>query len=86
MNLRALIGDRIPGVTALLLVAVLSHDVAAQVYPNTAIAPVVPYAAGGDGDASGRNLAAVALKCFGQPEGWDTALALSRQRCSFAAT
>jgi tripartite-type tricarboxylate transporter receptor subunit TctC len=40
---------------------------AAQEYPNKPITLIAPYAAGGDSDASGRNLSAVAQKYLGQP-------------------
>ena len=39
----------------------------AQDYPNKPITIVAPYAAGGDSDASARNLSAVATKYLGQP-------------------
>lgn len=39
----------------------------AQGYPNRTITLVAPYAAGGDSDLSGRNLAAVVPKHLGQP-------------------
>lgn len=39
----------------------------AQGYPNRTITLVAPYAAGGDSDLSGRNLAAVVPKYLGQP-------------------
>ncbi|NCX14558.1 MAG: tripartite tricarboxylate transporter substrate binding protein, partial [Burkholderiaceae bacterium] len=39
----------------------------AQNYPNKTITLIAPYAAGGDSDFSGRNLAAVASKMIGQP-------------------
>jgi tripartite-type tricarboxylate transporter receptor subunit TctC len=39
----------------------------AQGYPNRTITLVAPYAAGGDSDFSGRNLAAVVPKYLGQP-------------------
>ena len=45
----------------------LSPPVAAQPYPNRPITLIAPYAAGGDSDASGRNLAAFANKYMGQP-------------------
>jgi tripartite-type tricarboxylate transporter receptor subunit TctC len=67
MNLRALICKPMSGMATLLLAAVFSQSVAAQDYPNKAITLVAPYAAGGDSDASGRNLAAVAAKYFSQP-------------------
>ena len=38
----------------------------AQPYPNRPVTLVAPYAAGGDSDASGRNLAAFAAKYLGQ--------------------
>ena len=49
------------------LAAMLSPPVAAQPYPNRPITLIAPYAAGGDSDASGRNLAAFANKYMGQP-------------------
>lgn len=39
----------------------------AQTYPSRPITLIAPFAAGGDSDASGRNLAAVAPKYLGQP-------------------
>ena len=39
----------------------------AQPYPNRVITLIAPYAAGGDSDLSGRNLAAAATKFPGQP-------------------
>ena len=39
----------------------------AQTYPNKPITLVAPYAAGGDSDFSGRNLAASVTKFIGQP-------------------
>jgi len=39
----------------------------AQEYPSKPITLIAPYAAGGDSDASGRNLSAVAPKYLGQP-------------------
>ena len=39
----------------------------AQPYPNRVITLIAPYAAGGDSDLSGRNLAAAATKFLGQP-------------------
>ena len=41
--------------------------VTAQTYPARPITVIAPFAAGGDSDASGRNLAAVAQKYLGQP-------------------
>ena len=49
------------------LAAMLSPPIAAQPYPNRPITLIAPYAAGGDSDASGRNLAAFANKYMGQP-------------------
>ena len=48
------------------LAAALTAPVLAQPYPNRPINLIAPYAAGGDSDASGRNLAAVAVKYMGQ--------------------
>ena len=45
----------------------LSLTALAQDYPNKLITVIAPYAAGGDSDASGRNLAAIAPKYLGQP-------------------
>ena len=67
MKLRALICQRTSGIAALLLAAALPHTAAAQDYPNKPITLIAPYAAGGDSDASGRNLSAVAPKYFSQP-------------------
>ena len=39
----------------------------AQTYPSRTITLIAPYAAGGDSDLSGRNLAAAAQKFMGQP-------------------
>ncbi len=50
-----------------LLATMLSLPAAAQPYPNRPITLIAPYAAGGDSDASGRNLAAFASKYMGQP-------------------
>lgn len=44
-----------------------ASQVFAQDYPNKPITVIAPYAAGGDSDASGRNLSAVAHKYLGQP-------------------
>lgn len=41
--------------------------VQAQGYPNRVITLIAPYAAGGDSDLAGRNLAATAAKFMGQP-------------------
>ena len=49
------------------LTCVLASAVMAQPYPNRPITLIAPYAAGGDSDASGRNLAAFASKYMGQP-------------------
>ncbi len=49
------------------LASVLATSVAAQPYPSRPITLIAPYAAGGDSDASGRNLAAFANKYMGQP-------------------
>ncbi len=48
------------------LAATVAAPVLAQPYPNRPITLIAPYAAGGDSDASGRNLAAVAVKYMGQ--------------------
>jgi tripartite-type tricarboxylate transporter receptor subunit TctC len=56
-----------PGLTGLALLACVNAVPAdAQPYPNRPITLVAPYAAGGDSDASGRNLAAIASKYMGQ--------------------
>ena len=50
------------------LSGVLSINLAfAQPYPNRQVTLIAPYAAGGDSDFSGRNLAAAATKLMGQP-------------------
>lgn len=49
------------------LALVCACAVSAQPYPNRTVTLIAPYAAGGDSDASGRNLAAVAPKYLGQP-------------------
>ena len=49
------------------LTCMLASAVVAQPYPNRPITLIAPYAAGGDSDASGRNLAAFANKYMGQP-------------------
>ena len=68
MKLYALMRRKLNSVMAALLVAsAISPIVAAQDYPNKPITLIAPYAAGGDSDASGRNLAAVAAKYFQQP-------------------
>ena len=48
------------------LASTFAVPVLAQPYPNRPINLIAPYAAGGDSDASGRNLAAVAVKYMGQ--------------------
>lgn len=53
--------------TAALAACAASQAVQAQAYPNRPITLVSPYAAGGDSDLSGRNLANVAPKYLGQP-------------------
>ena len=45
----------------------LAAGVHAQPYPNKPITLIAPYAAGGDSDLAGRNLAATAAKFTGQP-------------------
>lgn len=50
-----------------LLSFLLPGIAAAQGYPNRTITLVAPYAAGGDSDLSGRNLAAVLPRYLGQP-------------------
>ncbi|MEP7085642.1 MAG: tripartite tricarboxylate transporter substrate binding protein [Betaproteobacteria bacterium] len=50
-----------------LLLAALPLCAAAQDYPTKPITLIAPYAAGGDSDASARNLSAVAPKYFPQP-------------------
>ena len=55
---------------ALLAAAVpagVATEVHAQPYPNKPITLIAPYAAGGDSDLAGRNLAATAAKFLGQP-------------------
>lgn len=47
--------------------ALAGPDASAQAYPNRAITFVAPFAAGGDADLSGRNLANVIPKYLGQP-------------------
>ena len=49
------------------LVLMLASQAHAQTYPNRPITLIAPYAAGGDSDLSGRNLAAAAQKFMGQP-------------------
>ncbi|MBL8384944.1 MAG: tripartite tricarboxylate transporter substrate binding protein [Burkholderiales bacterium] len=49
------------------LVSLAAAEASAQAYPTRPITLIAPYAAGGDSDASGRNLAAVAAKYIGQP-------------------
>ena len=55
--------------SSLSLLAALSITAAAQAqtYPNRPITLIAPYAAGGDSDLAGRNLAATAAKFIGQP-------------------
>ncbi|MEO8137663.1 MAG: tripartite tricarboxylate transporter substrate binding protein [Betaproteobacteria bacterium] len=67
MKLRALTCGPMSGIAALSLAAIFSLAAAAQDYPNKPITVIAPYAAGGDSDASGRNLSAVATKYFNQP-------------------
>ncbi|MEP6702321.1 MAG: tripartite tricarboxylate transporter substrate binding protein [Betaproteobacteria bacterium] len=55
------------GSAALLLATMFSQAASAQDYPNKPITLIAPYAAGGDSDASARNLSAVAPKYFSQP-------------------
>ena len=54
--------------SSLSLLAALSIATAAQAqtYPNRPITLIAPYAAGGDSDLAGRNLAAAAAKFMGQ--------------------
>jgi tripartite-type tricarboxylate transporter receptor subunit TctC len=47
--------------------AVTINSAFAQPYPNRQVTLIAPYAAGGDSDFSGRNLAAAATKLMGQP-------------------
>ena len=47
--------------------ALSGAGVQAQGYPNRVITLIAPYAAGGDSDLAGRNLAATAAKFMGQP-------------------
>ena len=67
MNLSLLNCRRMSVAAALALAALLPHAAGAQDYPNKPITLIAPYAAGGDSDASGRNLSAVAPKYMGQP-------------------
>lgn len=53
--------------TATLAACVVSTAVHAQAYPSRPITVISPYAAGGDSDLSGRNLANVVPKYLGQP-------------------
>ena len=59
----------LPGLTlAVASLALTSTSIAwAQDYPSKPITVIAPYAAGGDSDASARNLSAVATKYLGQP-------------------
>ena len=52
---------------ACVAVAAMAGSAFAQDYPNKPITLIAPYAAGGDSDASGRNLSAVVQKYLGQP-------------------
>jgi tripartite-type tricarboxylate transporter receptor subunit TctC len=67
MKSGALKRKRLSGIATLLLGVALSQSAAAQDYPNKIITLIAPFAAGGDSDASGRNLAAVMPKYFSQP-------------------
>jgi len=58
---------RFVGRFAVALLALTSAGAVAQDYPNKPITLIAPYAAGGDSDASGRNLSAVVSKYLGQP-------------------
>jgi tripartite-type tricarboxylate transporter receptor subunit TctC len=62
---KRLIGKSI--LAGLVTSALCTSPALAQNYPNKPITLVAPYAAGGDSDFSGRNLAAVASKMIGQP-------------------
>jgi tripartite-type tricarboxylate transporter receptor subunit TctC len=53
--------------TATLAACVASTTIRAQAYPSRPITVISPYAAGGDSDLSGRNLANVVPKYLGQP-------------------
>ena len=56
---------RVSSLTPWILFAA-TQPVMAQTYPSRPITVIAPFAAGGDSDASGRNLAAVAQKYLGQ--------------------
>ena len=58
---------RMSGIAVLMLAAGCFHTAAAQEYPSKPITLIAPYAAGGDSDASARNLSAVSPKYFSQP-------------------
>lgn len=53
--------------STVLLGLLLSTSAISQNYPSRPITIIAPYAAGGDSDFSGRNLAAIASKYMGQP-------------------
>ena len=55
------------GAAAVAFAASLASPASAQDYPTKPITLIAPYAAGGDSDASARNLSAVASKYLGQP-------------------
>jgi len=67
MKLRTMIRRSGAGAAAALVAGTVSFTALAQDYPNKPITLIAPYAAGGDSDASGRNLSAVAIKYFNQP-------------------
>ena len=63
MNLyRTLLGSAL----AVAMASMLAGPAHAQPYPNRPITLIAPYAAGGDSDLAGRNLAATAAKFMGQ--------------------
>lgn len=55
------------GLLAAVVLTLFSGAAQAQTYPSRPITLVAPFAAGGDSDFSGRNLAAVVPKYLGQP-------------------
>ena len=67
MKIRIRICRPMIAVASIAIAASLSLPATAQEYPHKPITIIAPYAAGGDSDASGRNLAAVAPKYLNQP-------------------